>query len=428
MPLSHSYWLDTSRCYIQRRKNSQQLFELFGSFSDTTPEKVRFDIIEHIMKNKEYYLQSGRTHLKKVKLSIDEWLDLMKSDSVFGDELMLFALANRYQKHAVVFTANRFWSTVGSDEPIAGTRLLEICEIHLLYTGKHMYGELKPRTFQPRIGGTKGGVPCGRMNEMDKVTKDTPCTVVHNVINNMDTHSDASPSIFLVPVAVHSAQGTNIMDIIETTEVVTEIPRECCDQAPNTEAIVDVGSDTSCDITESSESETDMSEMAKDNDVSGINSSDKAKIQNVNSIMSESGSAAECIDDIPGHHSLKNTDDNPESGIAAECAIEDFNVAPKNDTTELKDINDNPSTNNLPIPQEMANITGSSTMEMQCTMGTNNETVKPLKHSVLDKYSDGRLSGALVRINFNALDLPYSLGGPASENPASSTPSPTPIC
>ena len=106
MPLSHSYWLDTSRCYNQRRKNSQQLFELFGSFSDTTPEKVRFDIIEHIMKNKEYYSQSGRTHLKKVKLSIDEWLDLMKSDSVFGDELMLFALANHYQKHAVVLTTN----------------------------------------------------------------------------------------------------------------------------------------------------------------------------------------------------------------------------------------------------------------------------------------------------------------------------------
>ena len=320
---------------------------------------------------------------------------------------------------------------------MTGAWLLEICEIHLLYTGKHMYGELKPRTFQPRIGHTKGGVPCGGMNETDKATKDTPCTVVHNVINNMDTHSDASPSIFPVPVAVHSAQGTNIMDIIETTEVVAEIPRECCDQAPNTEAIVDVGSDTSCDITESSELETDMSEMAKDNDVSGINSTDKAKIQNVNSIVSESGSAAECIDDsiivtskhdIPGHHSLENTDDNPESGIAAECAIEDFNVAPKNDTTELKDIDDNPSMNNLPIPQERADLTGSSTMEMQCTMGTNNETVKSLKHSVLDKYSDGRLSGALEQINLNTLDLPYSLGGPTSENPASSTPSPTPIC
>ena len=76
----------------------------------------------------------------------------MRSESVFTDELMLYALACTYQHHVVMFTSMRYWSKVGSDEPITGTHLLEICEVHLLYIGQHMYGELKLCPFVPVKG------------------------------------------------------------------------------------------------------------------------------------------------------------------------------------------------------------------------------------------------------------------------------------
>ena len=38
---------------------------------------------------------------------------------------------------------------IGTDTPITGWRLLEICEIHLLYIGVHMFAELKHKPFKP---------------------------------------------------------------------------------------------------------------------------------------------------------------------------------------------------------------------------------------------------------------------------------------
>ena len=96
-PLSHTYWLDTHRCYTQCKKNSQQLFELFGAFNDESAKTVRSAMITHINAEKEFYSHVSGQHLKKLKLSIEEWLNLMCSDSVFADELMLYTLARTYQ-------------------------------------------------------------------------------------------------------------------------------------------------------------------------------------------------------------------------------------------------------------------------------------------------------------------------------------------
>ena len=109
-------------------------------------------MITCIITEKEFYSRVSSQHLKKLKISIDDWIRLMQSDSVFGDELMLYALSRPYQRHTVVFTSLRCWSTIGSDNPISSTRLLEICQVPLLYIGQHMYGELKLHLFVPVMG------------------------------------------------------------------------------------------------------------------------------------------------------------------------------------------------------------------------------------------------------------------------------------
>ena len=95
--LNKSYWMDTRKCYNQRRKNSQQIFEIFGAFNEESPSQVRENVVKLIQQEKDIYSSVGQHHLHRCKLSIDEWIMLMSSDSVFSDELMLYALSHIYQ-------------------------------------------------------------------------------------------------------------------------------------------------------------------------------------------------------------------------------------------------------------------------------------------------------------------------------------------
>ena len=147
MPLSEIYWLDTRKCYRQKRKNLTQLFKVFGALNNEDPETIRSDMISRIKHECNYYKHVDRDHLKRIGLNINQWLNLMESSSVFADELMLFALARTFKVHVVVFTRNRCWSMIGSDDYISGDRLLEICDVKLLYVGQHMFAELRPKPF-----------------------------------------------------------------------------------------------------------------------------------------------------------------------------------------------------------------------------------------------------------------------------------------
>ena len=99
--------MDTQKCYQQKRKNLTQLFELFGVLSEEEPENIRSDMISRIKYECNYYKHVGRDHLKRIGLNINQWLSLMESPSIFGDELMLFALVRTFYRHVVVFTRNQ---------------------------------------------------------------------------------------------------------------------------------------------------------------------------------------------------------------------------------------------------------------------------------------------------------------------------------
>ena len=62
---------------------------------------------------------------------------------------MIYALSRVYQCHTVIFTSRSCWTTIGPDQPIDGNRLLQICQVHLLHIGLHMYAEIKSKPFVP---------------------------------------------------------------------------------------------------------------------------------------------------------------------------------------------------------------------------------------------------------------------------------------
>ena len=68
--LSEIYWLDTRKCYRQKRKNLDQLFELFGVLNNEDPENIRLDMISRIKHECNYYEHVGRDHLKRIGLNI----------------------------------------------------------------------------------------------------------------------------------------------------------------------------------------------------------------------------------------------------------------------------------------------------------------------------------------------------------------------
>ena len=167
-PLSDIYWLDTRHCYrAGRKKNSNQLYEIFGLLSESDPNDVSLSVLDIIKQNEQYYVSVGHNHLKRLGLTLTDWILLMSSESVYADELMLFALAKSHQRHVVVFTKSHCWSTVGSDEPITGRRLLDICDIHLVYIGQHMYAELKVKPFATN---TKRAVTHGPTEDVPSAT------------------------------------------------------------------------------------------------------------------------------------------------------------------------------------------------------------------------------------------------------------------
>ena len=69
-------------------------------------------------------------------------------NETFGDVLLLYGLARTFQRHVVVLCADRCWSTVGTDDPINSTRLMDICHMKLVYVGNNMFGDLDERPLE----------------------------------------------------------------------------------------------------------------------------------------------------------------------------------------------------------------------------------------------------------------------------------------
>ena len=205
--LSDNYSMDTRWCYQSRRKNSNQIFELFAALNNDDPVNVCKDMITQIMDEKSLYSSIGANHLKKLKLSIDEWLRLMSWESVFANELMIFALSRTYQCHTVIFTHNMCWTTINTNEPIKGHRLLGICRVHLIYIGIHMFAELKRWLF----------IPITSTELMEPPSSIPPC------ITNSDSSSTTTCAIDLSTKPVKSEKSdndhgcTNVSDDYEHT-------------------------------------------------------------------------------------------------------------------------------------------------------------------------------------------------------------------
>ena len=76
-------------------------------------------------------------------IDFDTWITMMKIPICAVDELMLFMLCKIHDRHAMIFMDSKLWTTVEEGHNLSMDELYNICDIHLVYLGEDMYGELK---------------------------------------------------------------------------------------------------------------------------------------------------------------------------------------------------------------------------------------------------------------------------------------------
>ena len=145
--LADRYWVDTRICFDKDGVCDDMLFELFGSYSADDSITVRATTIAEVKDNYDWYDKASYI-LNIIKgTDLDSWLNIMKYEGIHGDEITIHALSRIYQRHVVVYSKNRPWTTIKPDGTLNKENLWEMCDVHLLYLGQHVYAELKRKPF-----------------------------------------------------------------------------------------------------------------------------------------------------------------------------------------------------------------------------------------------------------------------------------------
>ena len=148
MPMSTDYWIDTSYCYTDKNlRNPNCLFDMFSRYSGELPIDVRNDVLDSILEENLFFESVGRNFMKEVCTHLNLWVKEMRDPLSYGDEMLLYALSRRYNRHVLVHTTGKTWSTVSNHEHMSDEQLSEICHLHLIYVGMGLYGIVRKKGY-----------------------------------------------------------------------------------------------------------------------------------------------------------------------------------------------------------------------------------------------------------------------------------------
>ena len=142
--------VDASNTVKNGRVNPNHLFEFFGSFSGHTSTEVRIYLLKNIASDTSFYKERCSACLQLKSTTFERWFEELADERVFCDELALMGLCNLYQRHCVVLTQNKLWSTIQADAPMNLLDLLKECSIRLIYLRNQWFGVLTWRQRLPK--------------------------------------------------------------------------------------------------------------------------------------------------------------------------------------------------------------------------------------------------------------------------------------
>ena len=166
--------LDTSLTFKNSKVNPDHVYELFGSFNGLSAHDVRMSLLEYAGENIDFFECRSTICLAMHGMGLDTWVDTVNDHRMCCDELALLGLSAMYQRHCLVFTKNKFWSTIETSQPLNIIDLMKICTVRLLYLGNLKFGthRWKPHNLQP----VKPKSNLGQFNIIEEYTLDEPTT------------------------------------------------------------------------------------------------------------------------------------------------------------------------------------------------------------------------------------------------------------
>ena len=119
--------------------NPNLMFTVFTVFGE-----VRKDKIDWIESNCESFKLHTFMAMASRDIDFETWINDVKSNDYIGDEFCLSALCQMCQRHALVVTSVKLWTTIPSSFQKTDDKIRRLCDIHLLYVCKDTYSVLKP--------------------------------------------------------------------------------------------------------------------------------------------------------------------------------------------------------------------------------------------------------------------------------------------
>ena len=154
-PLAKDHWLDllheSSQRKVRKKCDPNRVFEAFGFYSDHDSIEVREEMLSAISTEFNYYQTVSWLILQLHKISLSEWCNNMRPISTPGNELAIFALSKLYQRHSVVYTKDKTWSTIGTSTPMSEKDVYQQCDLKFILMGKGHFVQLirKPSVSMP---------------------------------------------------------------------------------------------------------------------------------------------------------------------------------------------------------------------------------------------------------------------------------------
>ena len=154
-PLAKDHWLDLpmecSRCKGRKKRDPNHVFEAFGSYSDHEADEVCEEMLSAISSDFNYYQTVSWLILQLRKTTLSDWCHVMRAATTPADELAIFALSKLYNRHSVVYTKDRMWSTIGTSTPMNEKDVYQQCDLKFILMGKDHYVQLikKPSVSMP---------------------------------------------------------------------------------------------------------------------------------------------------------------------------------------------------------------------------------------------------------------------------------------
>ena len=196
MGLTH--WIDVRLCFVSENVNASHLLELFCKYTDSEPFTLRTKILDVVEEEYDFWDKIGRVVLAMKETSLSSWIKYMCLPYAHCDEFMLYILCRIHYRHAIVYTLKRPRMTVHCNTGFTFTTLPDLCHIHLVYLGEHLYGELHPlpTSSAPTVTPYALQIPTKRIKKGQRKVLDLSCK--DQTMNIEDGQVDA-PNTVLNP-------------------------------------------------------------------------------------------------------------------------------------------------------------------------------------------------------------------------------------